>query len=61
MHLCTICGEDWGPVVKFKICGEMFCVDCGEESEKLSIYCLNRENNTDVGFSEYSKDREYHN
>lgn len=40
MPICAICGEEVDHVTKCKMCGEKFCVDCGEPDEKLCIYCL---------------------
>ena len=43
MPICAICGEEADNVTKCKMCGEKFCVDCGEPDEKLCIYCLDNE------------------
>jgi len=43
MPICAICGEEVDHVTKCKMCGEKFCVDCGEPDEKLCIYCLDDE------------------
>jgi hypothetical protein len=39
MPFCTICGENMFQVIGCKMCGEMFCEECGEQSEKLCVYC----------------------
>lgn len=47
MPMCSLCGENMENVTKCKTCGERFCIDCGEPSEKLCIYCLDEDYDSD--------------
>ena len=43
MPFCGICGEETSSTTKCVVCGDRFCMDCGDVDEKNCIYCLNED------------------
>jgi hypothetical protein len=58
MPECTLCGEDVDRVVKCSECGERFCDECGEPSEKLCVFCLDEESEEEDYDNEDYEDEE---
>ncbi len=39
MPICAVCGEESEFVTNCKMCGEKFCVGCGDADSKLCYFC----------------------
>ncbi len=44
---CEICGELVDKVYKCKVCGTLFCEECGSVEDKLCLTCLEEEEEED--------------
>jgi hypothetical protein len=52
MPICAICGEDSDYVTKCKTCGDNFCTDCGDENQKLCVFCIEADEDEDESWDE---------
>jgi predicted nucleic acid binding AN1-type Zn finger protein len=44
---CIVCGTESNRLYKCKICGEHFCEECGDKEERICLFCMDSEQNSE--------------